>query len=126
MEPPQRLTWQQVNNVLLYHRKYLCNNKIASLAQFLDTCFYNEKKKKKVPHSTFETGLLLQEKYSLQILNEGEEPDNFFWVGLGGKKPYEKHAEFMKFTRLFRCSNEKGYFTVSEKCSDFCQVKVLN
>lgn len=28
----------------------------------------------------------------------------------------------MKYTRLFRCSNEKGYFTVSEKCSDFCQV----
>ena len=44
----------------------------------------------------------------------------------------------MSFTRLFRCSNEKGpegkneseldkilyflgYFTVSEKCSDFCQ-----
>ena len=22
----------------------------------------------------------------------------------------------------FRCSNEKGYFTVSEKCADFCQV----
>ena len=22
---------------------------------------------------------------------------------------------------LCRCSNEKGYFTVSEKCSDFCQ-----
>ncbi|KAF4529062.1 hypothetical protein B566_EDAN006083 [Ephemera danica] len=61
------------------------------------------------------------EKYSLQILNEGEEPDNFFWVGLGGKKPYEKQADFMKYTRLFRCSNEKGYFTVSEKCSDFCQ-----
>lgn len=27
----------------------------------------------------------------------------------------------MDFTRLFRCSNEKGYFTVAEKCSDFCQ-----
>jgi hypothetical protein len=31
-------------NVLLYHRKYLCNNQIASLAQFIDTCFYKEKK----------------------------------------------------------------------------------
>lgn len=58
---------------------------------------------------------------SLQILNEGEEPDNFFWVGLGGRKPYETSGEFMKHTRLFRCSNEKGYFTVSEKCTDFCQ-----
>lgn len=60
---------------------------------------------------------------SLQVLAEGEEPDNFFWVGLGGKKPYEKDATFMEYTRLFRCSNEKGYFIVSEKCSDFCQVE---
>ncbi|KAK7794573.1 hypothetical protein R5R35_003590 [Gryllus longicercus] len=56
-----------------------------------------------------------------QTLNEGEEPDNFFWVALGGRKPYDKDADFMNYTRLFRCSNEKGYFTVSEKCSDFCQ-----
>lgn len=33
-----------------------------------------------------------------------------------------QHAEYMKYARLFRCSNEKGYFTVSEKCADFCQV----
>lgn len=59
---------------------------------------------------------------SLQVLAEGEEPDNFFWVGLGGKKPYDTDATFMEYTRLFRCSNEKGYFVVSEKCSDFCQV----
>ncbi|XP_054268551.1 protein flightless-1 [Macrosteles quadrilineatus] len=58
---------------------------------------------------------------TLQVLNEGEEPDNFFWVALGGRKPYETDADFMNYTRLFRCSNEKGYFTVSEKCSDFCQ-----
>ncbi|CRL07521.1 CLUMA_CG020486, isoform A [Clunio marinus] len=58
---------------------------------------------------------------SLQVINEGEEPQNFFWVGLNGEKPYDKDAEFMNFTRLFRCSNEKGYFTVAEKCSDFCQ-----
>ncbi|XP_065367478.1 protein flightless-1 [Calliphora vicina] len=58
---------------------------------------------------------------SLQILNEGEEPENFFWVALGGRKPYDTNAEYMNFTRLFRCSNEKGYFTVAEKCTDFCQ-----
>lgn len=58
---------------------------------------------------------------SLQILNEGEEPENFFWVALGGRKPYDTTAEYMNFTRLFRCSNEKGYFTVAEKCTDFCQ-----
>ena len=27
----------------------------------------------------------------------------------------------MRNTRLFRCTNEQGYFTVSEKCADFCQ-----
>jgi hypothetical protein len=27
---------------------------------------------------------------SLQVINEGEEPQNFFWHGLGGVKPYEK------------------------------------
>ena len=59
---------------------------------------------------------------SLQVLTEGEEPENFFWVGIGGRKPYEQEADFMQYTRLFRCSNEKGYFIVSEKCSDFCQV----
>ncbi|CAK9822912.1 Protein flightless-1 [Anthophora retusa] len=58
---------------------------------------------------------------SLQVLNEGEEPDNFFWVALGGKKTYDTDAEYMNYTRLFRCSNEKGYFTISEKCTDFCQ-----
>lgn len=58
---------------------------------------------------------------SVQVLNEGEEPDNFFWVALGGRKPFDTDAEFMRYTRLFRCSNEKGYFTVAEKCTDFCQ-----
>ncbi|KAK7501988.1 hypothetical protein BaRGS_00006740 [Batillaria attramentaria] len=59
--------------------------------------------------------------YTIQMINEGEEPENFFWVGIGGKKPYDTDAEFMKYVRLFRCSNEKGYFSVSEKCADFCQ-----
>ncbi|XP_068154697.1 protein flightless-1 [Drosophila tropicalis] len=58
---------------------------------------------------------------SLQILNEGDEPENFFWVALGGRKSYDKDAEYMNYTRLFRCSNERGYYTVAEKCTDFCQ-----
>ncbi|KAK2161162.1 hypothetical protein LSH36_120g02028 [Paralvinella palmiformis] len=61
------------------------------------------------------------ETHSIQILEEGQEPDNFFWVGIGGRKKYDRHAEYMNYARLFRCSNERGYFTVSEKCSDFCQ-----
>lgn len=80
--------------------------------------------------STPEEGKLVQEIaeemfnnpwISVQVLNEGEEPDNFFWVGIGGRKPYDTDSEFMQYTRLFRCSNEKGYFTVAEKCTDFCQ-----
>jgi len=67
---------------------------------------------------------LLQLWIGFQTLNEGEEPDNVFWLALGGRKEYAKDADFMNYTRLFRCSNEKGYFTVSEKCSDFCQVSV--
>ncbi|CAH1794524.1 unnamed protein product [Owenia fusiformis] len=65
--------------------------------------------------------MFAEENYSIQMINEGEEPENFFWVGIGGYKPYDKEAEYMRCARLFRCSNEKGYFTVSEKCSDFCQ-----
>ncbi|CAL8305858.1 unnamed protein product [Merluccius merluccius] len=55
------------------------------------------------------------------VINEGEEPENFFWVGIGSQKQYDEDADYMKYARLFRCSNEKGYFSVSEKCSDFCQ-----
>lgn len=64
---------------------------------------------------------LNKEEYSLQEINEGEEPENFFWVGLGGKKAFDKFSSFMGTARLYRCSNEKGYFGVTEKCSDFCQ-----
>ena len=65
-----------------------------------------------------------QTTHTIQIISEGEEPENFFWVGLGGKKKYDRVADFMRYARLFRCSNEKGYFTVSEKCADFCQVQL--
>uniref|UniRef100_A0A914YJP1 Gelsolin-like domain-containing protein n=1 Tax=Panagrolaimus superbus TaxID=310955 RepID=A0A914YJP1_9BILA len=58
--------------------------------------------------------------FSMEIINEGEEPDEF-WEALGGKKPFETNADFMNYTRLFRCTNEKGYFSVSEKTVDFCQ-----
>lgn len=67
------------------------------------------------------TNHMFDDSYSKQVVNEGEEPENFFWVGIGGQKPYDEDADYMKYARLFRCSNEKGYFAVSEKCSDFCQ-----
>uniref|UniRef100_A0A0K0D757 Gelsolin-like domain-containing protein n=1 Tax=Angiostrongylus cantonensis TaxID=6313 RepID=A0A0K0D757_ANGCA len=37
------------------------------------------------------------------------------------RESYEKNASFFRYTRLFRCTNEKGYFAVSEKTVDFCQ-----
>ncbi|CAL9693740.1 unnamed protein product [Knipowitschia caucasica] len=64
---------------------------------------------------------MFDDTYSKQVINEGEEPENFFWVGIGSQKEYDEDADYMKYARLFRCSNEKGYFSVSEKCSDFCQ-----
>jgi len=65
--------------------------------------------------------VMYKDGYTIQMINEGEEPENFFWVGIGGVKQYEQDCSFMHYHRLFRCSNEKGYFTVSEKCADFCQ-----
>ena len=49
-----------------------------------------------------------------------------FWIDLGGKKSHEKNADFMNFSRLFKCSNDKGYFCISEKCSDFCQEDLVD
>lgn len=56
----------------------------------------------------------------IELVHENHEPEEF-WTKLGGKCDYEPDAEFMKHARLFRCSNDKGYFSISEKCSDFCQ-----
>lgn len=54
------------------------------------------------------------------VVQEGTEPEKF-WSFLGGRKEYETDSSFMQHTRLFRCSNDKGYFSISEKCTDFCQ-----
>ncbi|XP_033631198.1 protein flightless-1 homolog [Asterias rubens] len=64
---------------------------------------------------------MFDDTHSFQLLSEGEEPENFWWVALGGQRKYDESAYYMHHSRLFRCSNEKGFFTVSEKCSDFCQ-----
>lgn len=63
---------------------------------------------------------MFDDSYRVTIVNEFEEED-IFWFFLGGKKEYDQDASFMSYTRLFRCSNDKGYFSVSEKCADFCQ-----
>ena len=31
----------------------------------------------------------------MQLLQEGEEPENFFWHGIGGRKDYEKVVIFL-------------------------------
>lgn len=54
------------------------------------------------------------------VIREGSEPEDF-WSALGGRKEYDTDSSFMQQTRLFRCSNDKGYFSISEKCTDFCQ-----
>ncbi|CAJ0580694.1 unnamed protein product, partial [Mesorhabditis spiculigera] len=53
-------------------------------------------------------------------VKEGDEPE-LFWDALGGKHKYVTDPSFMQYTRLFRCSNDKGYFSVTEKTIDFCQ-----
>ncbi|KAI6187705.1 hypothetical protein M3Y98_00273600 [Aphelenchoides besseyi] len=58
--------------------------------------------------------------YDEVTIQEGEETQAF-WRNIGDKKKYSKDADFMNYTRLFRCSNEKGHFSVSEKTVDFCQ-----
>lgn len=58
--------------------------------------------------------------FPVEVLKEGEE-SNLFWEYIGGKKKYETNGDFLNYTRLFRCTNEKGYFAVSEKTVDFCQ-----
>ena len=47
-------------------------------------------------------GTWARQTLSPQVINEGEEPENFFWVGIGAQKPYDGDAEYMKHTRLFR------------------------
>lgn len=58
---------------------------------------------------------------TVSVLYEGTNEPDIYWASLRGRKQYDTHADWMDSIRLFRCSNERGYFAVSEKCSDFCQ-----
>ena len=33
--------------------------------------------------------VLSKDSYTIQVVNEGNEPENFFWVGLGDRLPYD-------------------------------------
>ncbi|VUZ39536.1 unnamed protein product [Hymenolepis diminuta] len=59
------------------------------------------------------------------MLAEGEEPE-IFWKALGGQGKYDQNADYMNYSRLFRLSNDAGYFHASEKCADFCQDDLVN
>lgn len=48
-------------------------------------------------HSVKLTGVFVS-----KVINEGEEPENFFWVGIGSQKQYDEDADYMKDARLFR------------------------
>ncbi|KAL5109592.1 Protein flightless-1 [Taenia crassiceps] len=61
----------------------------------------------------------------VEMLSEGEEPEAF-WTALGGKGKYDNTADYMQYSRLFRLSNDAGYFHASEKCADFCQDDLVN
>ncbi len=38
----------------------------------------------------FTVVVFLQETHTIQIISEGEEPENFFWVGIGGHKKFDR------------------------------------
>jgi hypothetical protein len=68
--------------------------------------------------------LLNRQQFPIEDIQEGQEPDDFWKVlhPTTATVDYEKEVDFVDYTRLFRCTNEKGFFAVSEKTIDFCQV----
>ncbi|CAF2532295.1 unnamed protein product [Rotaria sp. Silwood2] len=69
---------------------------------------------------------MYNDSYTIQVINEGNEPENFFWVGLGDRLAYDLTADYMRYMRLFKCSNDNGFFVVTEKYADFCQDDLLD
>ncbi|KAI6660052.1 hypothetical protein LOD99_14393 [Oopsacas minuta] len=68
--------------------------------------------------------------YALQVIREGNEPDNFFWAAMGGRPApdfeLEHVADYLRHARLFKCTNERGFFRVSELLLDFHQGDLNN
>ena len=68
--------------------------------------------------------------YALQVIREGNEPDNFFWAAMGGRPgpgfELERSADYLRHARLFKCTNERGFFRVSELLLDFHQGDLNN
>ena len=68
--------------------------------------------------------------YALQVIREGNEPDNFFWAAMGGRPKsdfdIEHDADYLRSARLFKCTNERGFFRISELLLDFHQGDLNN
>lgn len=75
----------------------------------------------------------MNSKTTIQLIDEGNEPENFFWAAFGGKpenldedlavRPslYDQEAIWHQKTRIFQCSNSDK-FRIQETTLDFCQI----
>ena len=58
--------------------------------------------------------------HTIQIINEGEEPENFFWIGIGGKRKYDR-------VRHCRHSQASAAYSSEKKIDNFqrmlCQLQ---
>lgn len=59
--------------------------------------------------------------YQIEFIDELNEPDEF-WNVLGGKKDYLTVPYARNSARLFRCTNDQGFYAIRERYADFCQV----
>lgn len=61
--------------------------------------------------------------YNLKIINESslDFPDEF-WIALNGKSDYIQTTFLRNSARLFRCTNDQGFYAIRERYADFCQV----
>lgn len=61
--------------------------------------------------------------YETLHIAESQEPEVFkrYIAPAGTSFTVDTDCTFAEHARLFRCSNDRGYFSISEKCTDFCQ-----
>ena len=57
--------------------------------------------------------------HTIQIINEGEEPENFFWIGIGGKRKYDRVRHCRHSQASAACSSERKLIIFSECFASF-------
>ncbi|KAL7671128.1 hypothetical protein ACOME3_006036 [Neoechinorhynchus agilis] len=62
--------------------------------------------------------------HTVQYIAQGNEPEMFFWLALNGPLPIG--PPMPSSVRLFRCSNGRGFYQVSEFYPNFCQDCLLD